>query len=233
MIEQLFTALTTWLYGAPLIAFAAAAAWGVISILFSPCHLGSLPLVIAFLNGQEKTTLRRSFVLALCFALGVLLTIAIIGGAAAMLGRMLGDVGRLPSWIVGGILIGSGIIMLDLFTIPFLNGLDLSRFMKRGKLAAVIIGLFFGLALGPCTFAFMAPVLGVVFSTAATHPLFSAGLLAAYAGGHLLVIALIGTFFGVVSRRLSGRSRTAQVVVKRLLAVLVIVTGGLIIYNNL
>ncbi len=44
---------------------------------------------------------------------------------------------------------------------------------KKGLLSGFLLGFLFGLALGPCTFAFMAPILGIAFSSAANNFIFS------------------------------------------------------------
>jgi len=64
---------------------------------------------------------------------------------------------------------------------------------RKGLLAALILGLVFGVALGPCTFAYMAPMLGVTFKLAATNPFYGAALLLAYGIGHCSVIVAAGT----------------------------------------
>ena len=56
----------------------------------------------------------------------------------------------------------------------------------------------FGLALGPCTFAYMAPVLGVVFQTAQTNYLLAVIFLLAFGLGHCSVIVSAGTLTGKV-----------------------------------
>jgi cytochrome c biogenesis protein CcdA len=38
---------------------------------------------------------------------------------------------------------------------------------RKGLLASFVLGLIFGVALGPCTFAYMAPMLAVTFKVAA------------------------------------------------------------------
>ena len=45
-METLFSALTHAVEGTPLLALSAAFVWGVLSLLLSPCHLASLPLII-------------------------------------------------------------------------------------------------------------------------------------------------------------------------------------------
>ena len=63
---------------------------------------------------------------------------------------------------------------------------------RKGLLAAFILGLVFGIALGPCTFAYMAPMLGVTFKLAKTNSLYGASLLLAYGVGHCAVIVAAG-----------------------------------------
>ena len=99
-MDDLFVTLTRAVDGAPAVAIAAAAAWGVLSIVLSPCHLASIPLVVGWLNGGEAVGARRAVPVALVFALGILVTIGIIGGLTAAAGRMLGDLGRWGDVIV-------------------------------------------------------------------------------------------------------------------------------------
>mgnify|MGYP001812903433 CR=1 FL=1 len=44
-MTSLLESLNQWLAGAPGLALAGAAGWGVASILLSPCHLASIPLI--------------------------------------------------------------------------------------------------------------------------------------------------------------------------------------------
>ena len=57
MIEEIFTILSTALYENYWIALLASFGWGVLSILLSPCHLSSIPLVVGFIISQGKITL--------------------------------------------------------------------------------------------------------------------------------------------------------------------------------
>jgi len=50
VIQELFDNLTHAVEGAPAIAVAAAFVWGVLSILLSPCHLASIPLIVGFID---------------------------------------------------------------------------------------------------------------------------------------------------------------------------------------
>lgn len=52
MIIELFSWLAKAIEGAPYIALIAAFIWGILSILLSPCHLASIPLIIGYIDEQ-------------------------------------------------------------------------------------------------------------------------------------------------------------------------------------
>ena len=102
---------------------------------------------------------------------------------------------------------------------------------RKGLLAAFVLGLVFGIALGPCTFAYMAPMLGVTFRLAATNVAYGVVLLVAYGVGHCAVIVLAGTFTEVVQRYLNWNERSrGAIIVKRVCGVLVLLGGLYMIY---
>jgi cytochrome c-type biogenesis protein len=74
--------------------------------------------------------------------------------------------------------------------------------------AAFILGLVLGVALGPCTFAYMAPMLGVAFKLAQTALWFGASLLLAYGVGHCAVSVLAGTATELVQRFLNWNEQS-------------------------
>jgi cytochrome c-type biogenesis protein len=86
-MEQLFTILSRAVEATPIVALAAAAAWGVLSIILSPCHLASIPLIVGFIDRQGPLPPRRAALIATLFAGGILLTIAAIGAITAAAGE--------------------------------------------------------------------------------------------------------------------------------------------------
>ena len=56
MTEQLFTSLSRMMEQSAWPAMVAALCWGVLSILLSPCHLASIPLVVAYVNRLVRST---------------------------------------------------------------------------------------------------------------------------------------------------------------------------------
>jgi len=114
-MEQLFTKLTKAIEGTPLIAMGASFLWGMLSILLSPCHLTSIPLLIGVINDRnKKLTIKRTFLLSLLFAIGILLTISLIGLITASMGRIMGDIGRIGNYIVAIVLLIVGLYLLEI-----------------------------------------------------------------------------------------------------------------------
>ncbi len=232
MIEALFTSLYEAMTGAVWLAVIASFAWGILSILLSPCHLSSIPLVVGFISSQGKISIGRTFNISLIFSLGILITIALIGIITASLGRLMGDIGGVGNYLVAGIFFLVGLYLLDVIKFD-LNSVGLKRTKTKGLTAALILGMLFGLALGPCTFAYMAPVLGVVFQTAQTSYLLAAGFLLAFGLGHCSVIVGAGTLTGKVQKYLNWSEGSKTILwIKRTCGILVIFGGIYLIYQN-
>lgn len=228
---QIFNTLGYAVEGSPIIAVSAAIVWGILSILLSPCHLASLPLIVGFIDNQGRMSTKRAFLISLVFALGILITIGIIGVLTAGAGRIMGDIGAYGDYIVAAIFFLVGLHLLDVIPMPF-SGPGQVGMKRKGVLAAFILGLVFGIALGPCTFAFMAPLLGVTFRLGATHPAYGALLLLAYGIGHCGVIVAAGTSTELVQRFLNWNEQSKGTVwVKRICGFLVILGGLWMIYT--
>jgi len=230
-VNELFTSLTHAVEGAPLVAMAAAFIWGVLSILLSPCHLASIPLIVGFIDEQGRISTRRAFLISTMFAVGILATIGVIGAVTAAAGRMMGDVGAYGNYTVAIIFFVVGLHLLDIIPMPW-SGPGRVGMKRRGMLAAFILGLVFGIALGPCTFAYMAPMLGVTFRMAAGNLPYGISLLVLYGLGHCSVIVAAGTSTGLVQHYLEWNEHSrGAVLLKKTCGILVILGGLYLIYE--
>lgn len=232
-MEKLFTVLTHAVQGTPTIALGAAFVWGILSIILSPCHLASIPLIVGFIDEQGRVSTRRAFIISTLFSVGILITIGFIGAITAAMGRMMGDVGRYGNYFVAAVFFVVGLHLLGIIPMPW-SGPGQVGIKRKGMFAAFILGLIFGIALGPCTFAYMAPMLGVTFSLAATNIIYGILLLLMYGVGHCSVIVFAGTFTEVIQRYLNWNERSkGAVILKKICGVLVILGGLYMIYTSI
>ena len=230
MLESLFSALTLALSESYLVALAASFAWGILSVLLSPCHLSAIPLVIGYISSHGRVKVQRTLSLSLLFASGSLGTIAMIGLITASMGRMLGDTGVWGNYVIAGVFIVMGLYLMEIITLNW-RGIALPDEQRGGLRGAFLLGLLFGIGLGPCTFAFLAPVLGVVFTLASGNWLKAVLLIGAFGIGHAAVIAVAGSMTSLVQHYLdwSGKS-SAMRSVKRASGFVLLVVGLSFLY---
>lgn len=232
MTDDLFVILYDAMTSSWWMAILASSLWGILSILLSPCHLSSIPLVVGYISSQGKISIFRTFSISLIFSVGILITIALIGVITASLGRMMGDVGVYGNYFVAIIFFVVGLYLWDVIKVDW-NFSSSKKTSQKGLLAALILGLIFGIALGPCTFAYMAPVLGVVFSTAQTNYVYSIILLLAFGIGHCSIIVLAGTLAGKVQKYLDWTEESNKInIIKKICGSLVILGGIYLIYTT-
>ncbi len=232
MLEELLTQLSTALTRSFSVALMGAFLWGITSVVLSPCHLASVPLLIGFLSAHANSGRKLAVQLSLLFSVGILISIAVIGIATASAGRLLGNLGKTGTAAVALIFLVFGFYLMDMLRLPWSFPGMTQRF--RGALGALVLGSLFGVALGPCTFAFMAPVLGVVFNRASTSPGSGLGFLGAFALGHCGVIVLAGTLTQSVEQYL-GWSGDHQIMkwLRRFCGLLVSFAGIYLLRQNL
>ncbi len=144
MLESLFLTVNEWMTGGSAFAAPGCFLWGMISVMFSPCHLASIPLVVAYVGGQDRAVSpRKAGIYSVAFTLGLFITIALVGTVCALLGRMLGDVGRYWQLPVGGLLVWVALGMLGVERCSMSGGL-LYRLNFRGVAGAFGLGLCYG-----------------------------------------------------------------------------------------
>ena len=198
MLNSFFITVNGWISSGPLLAAVGCFLWGVISVLFSPCHLASIPLIVGYVGGQEAMlTPRKAGVYSVLFSAGLFISIALIGIICALLGRMLGDVGNYWQILIGLILIWIALGMLGVEKCTA-SGSLLYRLNFRGFVGAFGLGLAYGILSGSCTFGFIAPVLAII----TVQKQIASGILfiLLFAIGHCLPIVVAGSSTAAVKR---------------------------------
>ena len=224
-MNQLFISLTRAISSSSYIAIGASLVWGFLSVLLSPCHLASIPLIVGFIGGQSNLTIKKAFQTSLIFSIGIFISVTLIGIITVSLGRLMGDIGLYGNLLIALIFMIVGLNLMGI--LPFnWNNIQIKGTKKQGFVQAFILGFIFGIGLGPCTFAYMAPILGVVFQVAKTRLLFSLLLLLIFAIGHISIIVLAGTFTEVVQRYLKWTEKSSGSKIVRIICGVLVFLGG-------
>jgi len=204
MLESFFLTINEWMAGAAALAALGCFLWGMVSVLFSPCHLASIPLIVAYVAGQEQILQpRQASAYSIAFTLGLFITIAVIGIVCAFLGRMLGDVGNYWQILVGLILLWVALGMMGVEACSTSGNL-LYRLNLRGIWGAFALGLSYGILSGSCTFGFIAPILAII----TIQEKVGVGILfiTLFALGHCLPIVIAGSSSAMVRKLIENRT---------------------------
>jgi cytochrome c-type biogenesis protein len=197
MLTNAFLTINDWMAGASILAALGCFLWGTVSVLFSPCHMASIPLVVAYVAGQERATQpRQAAFFAFLFTAGLFVTIAVIGVICALLGRMLGDVGAYWQIPVGAVLVWVALGMMGVEKCNLSGGGRLQRLRVKGLPGAFLLGLAYGILSGSCTFGFIAPILAVI--TIQQKVLTGTLFILLFALGHCIPIMIAGTSMAAV-----------------------------------
>lgn len=202
MLDSIFLTVNQWMTGGIALAAAGCFIWGVISVLFSPCHLASIPLIVGYVGGQERMVQpKQAGIYSVLFTTGLFITIALIGIICAILGRMLGDVGAYWQILIGLVLIWVALGMLGVEKCS-MSGSLLYRLKLKGKLGAFVLGLAYGVLSGSCTFGFIAPILAII--TVQEKIATGIILIVLFAVGHCLPIVIAGSSTAAVKKLLEN-----------------------------
>jgi cytochrome c-type biogenesis protein len=223
-MDAIINGLEKALQGSHFLAFGIVFLGGILTSL-TPCVYPMIPITISIIGGQKQRTRLHSFLLSVAYVFGIALTYSALGAIAVATGSLFGSISS-NVWVllaVANICILFGLSMLDVFiiNIPFLSKLSAAKPSGGGFVGVLILGIIFGLVASPCT----APVLGVILAFASTSRsyVFGISLLFVYALGVGVLLIVIGTFTGIVTRL--PKSGKWMVTVKKVFGYIMIAMG--------
>lgn len=186
---------------------------GGIVASISPCSLGILPLIVAYVTGNQhnKTV---TFIHMVLFVLGLSITLTIIGIICALTGHIFASIAPtyfvlfLASLILIFGLSLSGILEINYPTI--IKQLP-SNSSKWGLLFPLILGMVFALAASPCS----TPILAAIMATASLSKniLQASIMLLLFALGQGVIVVLAGMFTSFITN-LKGSAKYSEILVK-------------------
>ena len=201
-LDSLSRLITESFWLAPLIAVLA----GILTS-FTPCSLSTIPLVMGYVGGTKQRDTKRSFLLSVTFALGMAVTYTALGVIASTLGGMIGVA---SGWwyIVLGVLMA----LLALQTYGIFNFIPstylVSKNKKRGFVGAFLAGILGGVFSSPCSTPVLVALLAIVAGSGSI--LWGTLLLLLYSIGHGTLTVIAGTSVGFV-QKLSASEKYGRV----------------------
>lgn len=190
----------------------------------NPCVLAMIPLMMAFVGAYQGTSnAGKAFTFSFLFIIGLTITFTLLGIVAALMGRLIGDVGRFWPYVVAAVCLVMGLHLLGAwsFDLPLPQSW---RPKQGGPLGAFLLGLLFGVVSTPCA----TPILAVLLVYIASRGNLAYGgiLLFMYALGHCVLILIGGTSMGWAKRIIEFRGlNTGLAYLRKGSGVLIILIG--------
>ena len=213
-LENIFNA--SWLLG-----LGASFLAGVIASL-SPCFYPLIPVTLGVVGVVAVSSRRRGFFISSIFVLGICVTYTTLGIAASWLGIFLGAFYINPfTYIVLAVaffLLGLSCLGVIKLSLPFFNFYYTPR---RRTIALFIMGMISGLAIIPCNFPVLGPILSLI---ALKRNVFYGGVaLFVFSLGQGLILIILGTFTSLI--RKLPKSGPWLVTIKKILGAVLVVVG--------
>lgn len=218
-MQELLTELLRAIDGTPLLAIAGAVGLGVLSLIASPCHLASIPLLVGFLGGGAVSR-RRALLLSSAFAGGIFATLLLLAGLLHLArDAMLRYLGPYANYLTAALLFVVGLHLLGVFPLPW-EGSARPESRSRGAAAAFALGFVFGIAVAPCTFGYLAALFGMSLA-------YGALLFVFFGAGHCGLIICAGVCAATVQRYLDWNEKSGGAAALRKLCGVLVLAGGL------
>ena len=201
-MDNLIQSFSLYLADASLLAFPAVYLGGIL-ISFTPCVYPVAPLTIAFIGAHSAGSRWKGFWLSLIYVLGMALTYTLLGGIAALSGKLFGQIQTNP-WtylLLANVCILMGLSQLGALSFSWQTPRCFAQLQRRekttGALGSFLVGVMSGLVMGPCT----APVLAMLLSYVASRQniILGMSLLFVFSLGMGTLLIIMGTFAGFLS----------------------------------
>jgi len=210
-----------WL--APLLALVA----GILTS-FTPCSLSSIPLVIGYVGGTSQRDTKKAFWLSVIFASGAAVTFTVLGVIASLAGRLIGTSASWWYFILGILMILMALQTWGIYEIIPSSYL-LSKNTKKGFIGAFLAGILGGVFSSPCSTPVLIALLAIVAGKGSI--LWGILLFLLYSLGHGILAIIAGTSIGFVQRlSTSEQYSRASTVLKTIMGTLILIIGLYMFY---
>lgn len=223
ILESLSTLIKESVWLAPLLALVA----GILTS-FTPCALSGIPLVVGYVGGTGQRDPKKAFRLSVTFAAGAAVTFTVLGVIASVFGRLMS--GSASWWYI---LLGVLMVLMALQTwgifeiIP--SSYLISKNTRKGYAGAFIAGILGGVFSSPCSTPVLIALLAIVAGKGSI--LWGILLLLLYSIGHGILAVIAGTSIGFVQKlSASDKYGKASFVLKIIMGAMILLIGLYMFY---
>ncbi len=174
--------------------------WGFLASL-TPCIYPLIPITVSVIGAGNSKNILNGFILSLFYVLGMSLTYAAFGVAAAWSGGLFGQFTDLPAVqiIVSGVFFILALSMFDVFTIQMPSWLasKIGSGTGKGFVGVFITGAAAGMVVGPCVGPLLVGLLLYIATLGSKIQGFF--IMWSFAMGMGMLFLVIGTFSGAAS----------------------------------
>lgn len=221
-LTQIAEVINTNSWLAPLLALLA----GVLTSV-TPCALSSIPLIVGYVGGTGERNTRKAFAYSAVFSVGTAVTFVALGIIATSAGKLMGTSSFLWYLILGILMVLMALQTWEIFNfIPSVNLISKSK--KKGFVGAFLAGILGGIFSSPCSTPVLIALLAIVAGEG--NLIWGILLMLLYSIGHSALVMVAGTSVGFVQKINSSEKYNKAATVLRLVMGAAILLIGLYMF---
>lgn len=221
-LAQIAGIIRTQMWLAPLLALLA----GILTSV-TLCSLSSVPLIIGYVGGTGETDARKAFAYSAVFSAGTAITFVALGIIATTAGKLMGTSSPIWYMVLGVLMVLMALQTWGIFNfIPSINLLFKNK--RRGFVGAFLAGILGGVFSSPCSTPVLIALLAIVAGEG--NLIWGILLMLLYSVGHSALVMIAGTSMGFVQRINSSETYGKAVKFVKLLMGMVILLIGLYMF---
>jgi len=191
-LNQIAQSIQSNMWIAPLLALLA----GVLTS-FTPCSLSNIPLIIGYVGGVGEKNTKKAFRYSVIFALGTAVTFITLGLIATSAGKLMGNSSQIWYLVLGVLMVLMALQTWEIFQIiPSINLLSKSK--AKGIIGAFIAGVLGGVFSSPCSTPVLIALLAIVAGKG--NLIWGILLMFLYSIGHSALVIVAGTSISFVKK---------------------------------
>ena len=207
---------SSWL--APVLALVA----GVLTSM-TPCALSSIPLIVGYVGGVGEKNTKKAFAYSVVFSAGTAVTFVTLGIISTSAGKLMGTSSSVWYLVLGILMVLMALQTWEIFNfIPSVNLLGKNK--RKGFAGAFLAGILGGLFSSPCSTPVLIALLAIVAGEG--NLLWGILLMLLYSVGHSFLVMVAGTSVGFVQKiNSSEKYKTAATALKAILGAVILLIG--------